>query len=406
MIVDEIHAVAANKRGAHLALSLERLAALCGRPLQRIGLSATQKPIEQIAQFLVGAGQQGAGADCAIVDAGHVRARDLALVLLPDAPLEAVMSAEVWQNLYDQLAQLIQQHRTTLVFANTRRMVERVTRHLSERIGEQHLAAHHGSLAKEQRLDAEQRLKAGSLRALVATSSLELGIDIGDVELVCQLGTPRSISTFLQRVGRANHAVGGVPKGRLLPLSRDDLVECTALLDAVRAGQAAGRAQHSGAAARCAGPADGRRGQRACLGRRRALCVLVRGAWPYRALERAQFDELVRMLADGFATRRGRQSAYLHRDAVHRQLRGRRGARLTAITCGGAIPDTADYQVVLEPSGTFIGTLNEDFAVESLAGDVFQLGNCSYRILRVEAGRVRVEDAYAGSANAARSGCR
>jgi ATP-dependent Lhr-like helicase len=390
VIVDEIHAVAGSKRGAHLALSLERLAALSAHPVQRIGLSATVKPIEQVASFLVGAAADGSTTDCAVVDAGHARARDLAL-LLPDAPLEAVMPAEVWQNLYDQLAQLIQQHRTTLVFANTRRMVERVARHLSERIGEQHLAAHHGSLAKEQRLDAEQRLKAGRLRALVATASLELGIDIGDVELVCQLGTPRSISTFVQRVGRANHAVLGVPKGRLLPLSRDELIECVALLDAVRAGEldALHIPPHAldVLAQQLVAEVSAREWDED------ALYALVRRAWPYRQLERSRFDEVVRMLADGFATRRGRQSAYLHRDAVHRQLRARRGARLTALTCGGAIPDTADYQVVLEPSGTSIGTLNEDFAVESLAGDVFQLGNCSYRILRVEAGRVRVEDA-------------
>lgn len=390
VIVDEIHALAGNKRGAHLALSLERLSALCGQSLQRIGLSATQKPIELMARFLVGTGAAEARTDCAIVDAGHVRARDLAL-MLPDAPLEAVMSADVWQNLYDQLARSILQHRTTLVFANTRRMVERVARHLSERIGEQQLAAHHGSLAKEQRLEAEQRLKSGRLRALVATSSLELGIDIGDVELVCQLGTPRSIATFLQRVGRANHAVGGVPKGRLLPLSRDELVECTALLAAVRSGEL-------DALAIPAQPLDVLAQQLVAEVSAREwdqaqLYALVRGAWPYRALGREQFDAIVRMLSEGVATRRGRQSAYLHRDAVHGQVRARRGARLTAITCGGAIPDSADYQVVLEPSGTFIGTLNEDFAVESLAGDVFQLGNCSYRILRVEAGRVRVEDA-------------
>jgi ATP-dependent Lhr-like helicase len=390
VIVDEIHAVAPSKRGAHLALSLERLAGLCAPPLQRIGLSATQKPIEDVARFLVGVGVPGAPTDCVIIDSGHVRSRDLALVL-PDAPLEAIMSNEVWENLYDQLAGLIRQHRTTLIFANTRRMVERVTRHLSERIGEEHIAAHHGSLAKEQRLHAEQRLKAGTLRALVATASLELGIDIGDVELVCQLGTTRSISTFVQRVGRANHAVSGVPKGRLFPLSRDDLVECAALLHAVRAGEldalnippqpldVLSQQLVAEVSAREYGEDE--------------LYALVRRAWPYRSLQRHDFDELLRMLADGVSTRRGRQSAYLHRDAVNHRLRARRGARLTAITCGGAIPDNADYQVVLEPAGIFIGTLNEDFAVESLAGDVFQLGNCSYRILRVEAGRVRVEDA-------------
>ena len=395
VIVDEIHAVAPSKRGAHLALSLERLAGLCARPLQRIGLSATQKPIDEVARFLVGAQPAGGpgvapAVDCVIIDSGHTRGRDLALVL-PDAPLEAIMSNEVWENLYDQLARLIQQHRTTLIFANTRRMVERVTRHLGERIGDDHIAAHHGSLAKEQRLDAEQRLKAGTLRALVATASLELGIDIGDVELVCQLGTTRSISTFLQRVGRANHAVSGVPKGRLFPLSRDDLVECTALLGAVRDGGL-------DALSIPPQPLDVLSQQLVAVVSAREygedeLYALVRRAWPYRALPRGEFDELLRMLADGFSTRRGRQSAYLHRDAVNRRLRARRGARLTAITCGGAIPDNADYQVILEPTGTFIGTLNEDFAVESLAGDVFQLGNCSYRILRVEAGRVRVEDA-------------
>ena len=387
VIVDEIHALAGTKRGAHLALSLERLRALCGTRLQRIGLSATQKPMQAVARFLVG---PAAAEQCVIVDAGHVRERDLAL-LLPDSPLEAVMSNEVWQNVYDRLAALIREHRTTLVFANTRRMVERVTRALSERVGADLVAAHHGSLSKEQRLDAEQRLRGGRLRALVATASLELGIDIGDVELVCQLGTPRSIGTFLQRVGRANHSVGGVPRGRLLPLSRDDLVECTALLSAVRAGEL-------DALELPPGPIDVLCQQLVAEVSAREygegeLYDLVRGAWPYRDLGRGEFDELVRMLCEGFSTRRGRQSAYLHRDAVQGRLRARRGARLTAITCGGAIPDNADYQVVLEPAGTFIGTLNEDFAIESAAGDVFQLGNCSYRILRVESGRVRVEDA-------------
>ncbi|MEJ0098750.1 MAG: DEAD/DEAH box helicase [Pseudomonadota bacterium] len=386
VIVDEIHAVAATKRGAHLALSLERLADLCVGRLQRVGLSATQKPIEEMARFLVGT----EGGECAIVDSGHVRERDIALVL-PDSPLEAVMSTEVWNTLYDKMAALINEHHTTLIFANTRRMVERVTRHLSERIGAENIAAHHGSLAKEQRLDAEQRLKSGKLRALVATASLELGIDIGDVELVCQLGTPRAISTFLQRVGRANHAVGGIPKGRMFPLSRDELVECTALLDAVRAGQL--DRLHIPVAPLdvlsqqiVAEVAAGERGED-------ELFALMCRAWPYRDLKRAHFDEIIGMLADGISTRRGRQSAYLHRDAVNGRLRARRGARLTAITCGGAIPQNADYQVVMEPQGIMVGTLNEDFAVESLAGDVFQLGNTSYRILRVEAGKVRVEDA-------------
>ena len=388
VIVDEIHAVAGTKRGSHLALSLERLAALAGRRLQRIGLSATQKPIEEVAHFLTGVNDPADA--CVVVDVGHGRARDLALVL-PDSPLDAVMSNEVWQTLYDRIATLISEHHTTLIFANTRRMVERVTRNLSERIGAENIAAHHGSLSREQRLDAEQRLKAGSLRALVATASLELGIDIGDVELVCQLATPRAISTFLQRVGRANHAVGGVPKGRLFPTSRDELVECAALLDAVRAGEldrlhippkpldVLAQQMVAEVSAREYGEEE--------------LFNLLRRAWPYRDLNQAEYDQVLRMLAEGYASRRGQQSAYLHRDTVNHRLRARRGARLTAITCGGAIPSNADYQVVLEPAGIFVGTLNEDFAVESLAGDIFQLGNTSYRILRVEAGRVRVEDA-------------
>ncbi len=392
IIVDEIHAVAGTKRGSHLALSLERLAMLTSRPLQRIGLSATQKPIEEVANFLTGLRrQQDFGDACVIVNSGHVRARDLRLVL-PDAPLEPVMSNDIWQNVYDRLAQLISEHRTTLVFANTRRMVERVTRHLSERLGESNVAAHHGSLAKEQRLDAEQRLKRGELKALVATASLELGIDIGDVDLACQLGSPRSISTFLQRVGRANHSVNGLPKGRLFPLTRDELVECTALLASIRLGELDRLIIPPQ-------PLDVLAQQIVAEVASREydedeLFTLVTGAWPYRHLKRTEFDLIVRMLSDGFSTHRGRQSSYLHRDAVNRRLRPRRGARLTAITCGGAIPDNADYQVILEPAGLFVGTLNEDFAIESSAGDVFQLGNSSYRILRVEGGRVRVEDAH------------
>ncbi|MGC3981606.1 MAG: DEAD/DEAH box helicase [Steroidobacteraceae bacterium] len=420
VIVDEIHAVANSKRGAHLALSLERLANLCIHPLQRIGLSATQKPIEEIANFLVGTaplpppfdgrglglGQQpsaqqllsphpalppsNGGRDVSIVNTGHVRERDLQM-MLPDAPLEAVMSNEVWQNVYDKLAQLIEEHHTTLIFANTRRMVERVARQLTERMGEEHVAAHHGSLSKETRFDAEQRLKAGKLRVLVATASLELGIDIGDVDLVCQLGSPRSIAAFLQRVGRANHSVTGVPKGRLFPLSRDELVECTALLDAVRRGEL----DHLIMPLK---PLDVLAQQMvaevaACEYDANELYRLVTRAWPYRDLQRDEFDAVLTMLSEGLATRRGRQSAYLHHDAINGKVRARKGARLTAITCGGAIPDVADYQVILEPQEIFIGTLNEDFAVESQAGDVFQLGNTSYRIQRVEAGRVRVEDA-------------
>jgi ATP-dependent helicase Lhr and Lhr-like helicase len=396
VIVDEIHALAPNKRGVHLALSLERLAALCGDKLLRVGLSATQKPIEEVAKFLVGAGAEGqpsasrTSPACTIIDTGHVRARDLALEM-PESPLDAVMSGEVWEQVYDRLAQLIEAHRTTLIFVNTRRMAERVTRHLSERIGSDLITAHHGSLAKEQRLDAEQRLKNGALKALVATASLELGIDIGEVDLVCQLGSPRSIASFLQRVGRSGHAIDGMPKGRLFPLSRDDLVEGAALLDSVRRGELDRLtipelpldvlAQQIVAETAAQEWTED------------ALFALIRRASPFRALERADFDAVVAMLAEGFSTRRGRRGALIHHDAVNRVIRPRKGARLTALTSGGTIPDTADYQVLLEPENQVIGTVNEDFAVESMQGDIFQLGNTAYRILRVERGTVRVADA-------------
>ncbi|HLH90120.1 MAG TPA: DEAD/DEAH box helicase [Xanthobacteraceae bacterium] len=391
VIVDEIHALAPNKRGTHLALSLERLEALCGRTLLRIGLSATQKPIEAIAQFLVGAGTGRKPPACKIIDTGHRRARDLALEV-PDSPLEAVMSNEVWEQVYRRLAMLIEAHRTTLIFVNTRRMAERVTRQLSDRLGETNVAAHHGSLAKEARLDAEQRLKRGQLKALVATASLELGIDIGEVDLVCQLGSPHGIASFLQRVGRSGHAVAGTPKGRLFPLSRDDLVECAALIESVRRGELDALtireapldvlAQHIVAEAAARDWDED------------ALYALVRRAMPYRALPREDFTAIVAMLAEGFSTRRGRRGALIHYDSVNHVLRGRRGARLTALTSGGTIPENADYQVHLEPDNHVIGSVNEDFAVESLAGDIFQLGNKSYRIRRVERGVVRVEDAH------------
>jgi len=407
VIVDEIHAIAGNKRGAHLALSLERLQSLTGRALTRVGLSATQKPVEEVARFLIGTGGEGGsgagragdagragGADtgrCAVIDGGHVRSRDLALEL-PPAPLEAVMSGEVWTLVYDRLAELIREHRTTLVFVNTRRLAERVARHLSERLDEENVAAHHGSLSKDRRLDAEQRLKRGELKVLVATASLELGIDIGDVDLVCQIGSTRSINAFLQRVGRAGHQVGGISKGRLFPLSRDELVECAALLDAVRRGELDRLSIPQNALDVLAQQMTAEVSAREWA--EDELFKLVRGAYPYRELRREEFDECVRMLAEGFSTRRGRRGALLHHDAVNKMLRPRQGARLTALTSGGAIPDNADYKVMLEPEAHLVGTVNEDFAVESLQGDVFQLGNTSYRILRVERGTVRVEDAH------------
>jgi ATP-dependent Lhr-like helicase len=386
VIVDELHAVAGSKRGSHLMLSLERLEALCERPPVRIGLSATVKPLDDMAKFLLGQRDER----IEIIDAGHVRHRDLAIEV-PRSALGAVMATEVWDEVYDRLASLVHEHRTTLVFVNQRRTAERVARHLAERLGEEHVTAHHGSLAREHRLQAEQRLKQGELKALVATSSLELGIDIGDVDLVCHLGSPRGINAFLQRVGRAGHAIGAVPKGRLFPLALDDLLECAALLDAVERGELDriraplqpldALAQHIVAETACQDwPLD-------------ALHACLRRAQPYRALKLKQLEQVVQMLADGYSTRRGRRGAYLHYDAVNRMLRARRGARLAAVTNAGVIPDQFDYDVVLLPEEHRVGTLNEDFAFESLPGDVFQLGNASYRIAKVETGKVMVEDA-------------
>ena len=386
VIVDEIHAVIGTRRGAHLALTLERLAAVAEGPLQRIGLSATQTPIDEVARYLTA----GETAGCTIVDVGHRRRMDLG-VELPRSSFGAVMSHEVWEEYYDRLAALVAAHRTTLVFVNTRRLAERLARHLSERLGEDAVTAHHGSLAKDRRLDAETRLKSGQLRALVATASLELGIDIGHVDLVCQIGSPRRIATLLQRVGRSGHTLAGLPKGRIFPVSRDDLLECAALLRAIRAGVLDAIVSHDApldvlaqqivAETACREYSEGE------------LYTLVRRAWPYRALDRAAFDSVLAMTADGFSTRRGRRAALVHRDEVNATLKGRRGARLLAQTSGGAIPEIADYRVVLEPDDTVIGTLNEDFAIESSAGDIFQLGNASWQILQVAGGDVRVADA-------------
>ncbi|PWK37193.1 DEAD/DEAH box helicase [Cupriavidus plantarum] len=391
VIVDEIHAVAGNKRGSHLALSLARLDALCEQPPVRVGLSATQKPLSAVADFL-----SGTGKTCEIVDVGHVRKRDLALEL-PPVPLEAVLPNEVWERVYDRLAELSAMHRTTLIFVNTRRMAERMARHLADRIGGEHVAAHHGSLAREYRLDAEQRLKRGALRVLIATASLELGIDIGDVDLVCQMGSPRSIASFLQRVGRSGHHVGGLPKGRLFPTSRDDLIECAALLDCVRRDEL-------DVLRIPVAPLDVMAQQIVAeVGQREwhedALFDLLRGATPYASLDRARFDAVLRTLAEGYSGRQGVRGAYVHRDSVSGTVRARRGAKMTAVTSGGTIPDNADFTVILEPGGQNVGTVHEDFAVESLAGDVFQLGNTSYRIQRIEAGKVRVVDAHGAAPN-------
>ena len=384
VIVDEIHAVLQSRRGAHLALSLERLDHVCGRKLQRIGLSATQKPIDEVARFLT-------SSSCEIVDKGHKRTLDLA-VEVPGSPLEAVMSHEVWQEIYERLVELIGSHRTTLVTVNTRRLAERMAHQLSERLGAEHVAAHHGSLAREARLDAEERLKAGKLKVLVATASLELGIDIGHVDLVCQISSPHRIATFLQRVGRSGHTVKGVPKGRIFPLTRDDLIECAAMVQAVREGELDRvavpdqpldvLAQQIVAEASAEEEWD-----------EDALLQLFRQSYPYRMLGKETFLEVVEMLARGYVTRRGRRGALVHYDSLNRKIRSRKGSRMSAIVNGGAIPEVFDYRVLLEPEGHFIGTLNEDFAIESLPGDVFQLGNTSWRILRIGNGVVRVADA-------------
>jgi ATP-dependent Lhr-like helicase len=394
VIVDEIHAVIGTRRGAHLALTLERLQQIAERPFQRLGLSATQKPIDEVARYLVGADESRGS--CAIVDHGHRRQMDLAIEM-PGSPLDAVMAQEVWEEYYDRLAALIQEHTTTLVFVNTRRLAERLARNLTERLGDEAVTAHHGSLSKETRLDAENRLKSGALKALVATASLELGIDIGHVDLVCQIGSPHRIATLLQRVGRAGHTISGTPKGRLLPTSRDDLVESLALLRAAQHGELDAIVTHDA-------PLDVLAQQLAAEAscsdyEEDALFALARRAWPYRDLSRADQDAVVTMLAEGYSTRRGRRAALLHRDEVHRRVKGRRGTRMLALTAGGAIPEVADYRVLLEPTDTFLGTLNEDFAIESMAGDVFQLGNASWRITQVTAGTVRVADAQGAPPN-------
>ncbi len=388
VIVDEIHAVADDKRGSHLAVTLARLDALVeqngGRRPQRIGLSATVKPIEDVAKFL--------GPDVPIVNVGHRRAMEISIES-PRDELGPVASNEMWGEIYDRTAELIQQNRTTLVFVNTRRLAERVAHHLTERLGENAVLPHHGSLSRKLRLEAERRLKNGELKAVVATASLELGIDIGTVDLVCQIGSPRSIGVALQRIGRAGHWVGALPKGRLFVTTRDELVECAALVRAIRSGELDKieipqnpldiLAQQMVAV--CAAQDD--------IGEDE-LFDLMRNAWPYRTLKRSDFNAVLETLAEGISTSRGRAGTYLHRDAVNGRVRARRGARLTAITSGGAIPETAQYLVVAEPEGMTVGTLDEDFAVESLAGDVFLLGTTSWRIKRVEQGRVRVEDAH------------
>lgn len=390
VIVDEIHALARDKRGSHLALSLERLEALVGSRPQRIGLSATQKPLDQIARFLTGV--HAGATEPTIIDSGHVRTLDLG-VEVPPLDLQAVCTHEHWGQVYDKLVQLIGEHRSTLVFVNTRRLAERITHQLTERLGPEAVASHHGSLAHKSRQRTEQRLKDGSLKAVVATASLELGIDIGHIDLVCQIGTPRSIATFLQRVGRAGHSLNVVPKGRLFALSREDLMECLALVRAVYAGRLDRiqipeapldiLAQQIVASVACEDWDEDK------------LFDVCRQAAPYRDLPREAYESVLQILSEGVASSHGRRGAYIHRDRVNRRLHARKSARLTAITCGGAIPEIADFRVVMDDENrTFVGTLDEDFAIESQAGDIFLLGNTSWRIKHVRGGEVTVSDAH------------
>ena len=434
VIVDEIHAVADDKRGAHLTLSLERLEALTYRAPVRIGLSATQKPIEEVAHFLTGSGRP----DPVIVDVGHKRKLDLA-VEVPASQLGPIATNEMWEEIYDRLVQLVEQHRSTLVFVNTRRLSERISHHLAEKLGPDNVAAHHGSLSRKLRLAAEKKLKDGDVKVLVATASLELGIDVGTVDLVVQISSPRAIAVALQRVGRSGHWRGAVPKGRFFVTTRDELQECAALVRAIRQGDldrimipdspldilaqqivaicAAGNVGRTllsdsnggenpttktgeelsiSADTRAGAPAPHDSAPHDAGWDEDELFTLVRRAYPYRNLSRETYEAVLEMLSEGIASRRGRYGAYIHRDRINRKLRARRGARLASITSGGAIPETALFTVVAEPEGTVVGTLDEDFAVESNAGDIMLLGNTSWRIRRVEgkSGRVLVEDAH------------
>lgn len=403
VIIDEIHAMLGDKRGSHLSLSLERLQSLTDQPLQRIGLSATQKPIAMVANYLTG---NHPASDCVIVDSGHNRKRDIRIEV-PSSPLSALMSNEVWGELYERLIELIKQHQTTLVFVNTRRLSERLAMALSERLGADSLfgdagaslvSSHHGSMSKERRHKAEQQLKAGKLKVLVATASMELGIDIGAVDLVVQFASPNSIATFLQRVGRSGHSVGGTPKGILFPLTRDDLVECTALVDSIHRAELDKILMPEQPldilSQQIVAELAARQDEDPSPQSMDELFALMTRAWPYRNLERSVFDELVVMLADGYSTRLGRRGAWLHLDRINQRVSARRGARLTALTNGGAIPDMFDYQVVLDPDDIVVGNLNEDFALETLPGDIFTLGTHSWQMMKVDGLKVRVRDAH------------
>ena len=405
VIVDEIHAVADDKRGAHLALSLERLEALvCGEnhlsaggmltgiatPPQRVGLSATQNPIKLVADYLTGS--HASRKPAKIVQVGQRRHLDLAIEV-PSDELGSIATTAMWTEIFDKLAAITEHHRSTLVFVNTRRLVEKISFELAERLGLEHVAAHHGSLSRTLRLDAEQRLKNGEIKILIATGSLELGIDIGNVDLVCQINTTRAVAVAMQRVGRAGHWRGAIPKGRFFATTRDDLLEQAALIRKMRAGEL-DQLEIPDA------PIDVLMQQIvATCGaepwHEETLYNVIRRAYPYRNVTRAHFDELLKLLHEGIESSRGRYGAYLLRDGVQGHLHPRRGARMIAISNGGAIPDTSLFSVILQPEGVQIATLDEHFAVDSSPGDIVLLGNNSWRIQKIESvGRVLVEDAH------------
>lgn len=394
VIVDEIHAVADDKRGAHLALSLERLEAITPHSPIRIGLSATQKPIELVAAFLTGKRPQ----ETTIIDIGYNRKLDIAIDV-PSMPLTAVASLELWEEIYAKIAEYSQNHRSILVFVNTRKLAERVAHHLSDILGHDLVCAHHGSLSRKLRLAAETKLKNGELKVLVATASLELGIDIGSVDLVCQIGSPRAIAVGLQRIGRAGHWRGAISKGRIFATTRDELLECGALVYAIgqrKLDQLIIPEQPMDILAQqmvaCCATQDWQE---------EALYHLLKKAYPYQNLTRLEFFEVLTMLADGMAGSRGRYGTYLFWDRVNHIIKARRGARLTAVTSGGAIPDTGLFTVLAEPDGLMVGTLDEDFAIDSSRGDIILLGTTSWRINKIEAakGRVFVEDAHGAPPN-------
>ena len=389
IIVDEIHAVADDKRGSHLAISLERLNELVGKNPLRIGLSATQKPIDLVASFLVGSNRSSP----VIINVGHKRKLDIA-VEVPGIPLAPVASHDLWEEIYNRLTELVNENRSTLIFVNTRKQAERITMNLAKRLGEEFVATHHGSLSRKTRLAAENKLKNGEIKALIATASLELGIDIGFVDLVCQIGSPRSISATLQRIGRAGHWRGAIPKGRLFATTRDELIELAALCRAILACDLDKLIMPEK-------PLDILAQQIV------AMCAVedwqvddlfsvIKNAYPYRNLNKKEYMSIVTMLTEGISARRGRYGSYLMHDQVNKKLKGRRGARMAAITSGGAIPESNLYQVIAEPDGMTVGTLDEDFAIECNKGDIILLGNTSWRIRRVEnaAGRVSVENAH------------